>query len=155
MRLILVRHAKSDWGDPSLNDHDRPLNKRGRRQAPLLGTMIRDLIGESTRAIVSTAVRAQQTWNALGLADLVADVHDEADLYMTLPSTVVEIAHLTRSQGGVNTLILVGHNPTTELAIRLLTNEKHVMRTSMAAVINLGEEEAELITILDPRTIEE
>ncbi len=155
MRLILVRHAKSDWSEPSLTDYDRPLNKRGRRQAPLLGTMVREYLGENTRVIVSTATRAQQTWSALGLSEEVSDVHDEADLYMTSASTVTEIAKMTHLEGVVDTLILVGHNPTTEHAIRLLTNENHVMRTSMAAVIELSADTTEIITILDPRTIED
>jgi len=42
-RLILMRHAKSDWGDPGLPDHDRPLNKRGRRAATALGHWLRDI----------------------------------------------------------------------------------------------------------------
>ena len=155
MRLILVRHAKSDWGDPSLIDHDRPLNKRGRRQAPLLGMMMKEHLEGTTRAIVSTAVRAQETWNALALSEEVTDVHDESDMYMTAASTMTEIAHLTRIEGVVDTLILVGHNPTTEHAIKLLTNESHVIRTSMAAIIEVSEERAELVTILDPRSIEE
>ena len=154
MRLMLVRHAKSDWSDPSLSDHDRPLNKRGRRQAPLLGTMVREYLGRNTRVIVSRATRAQQTWSALDLSEEVSDVHDEADLYMTSASTVAEIAKITHLEGVVDTLILVGHNPTTENAIRMLTNESHVMRTSMAAVIELSEETAEIVTILDPRTLE-
>ena len=155
MRLILVRHAKSDWGNPSLTDHDRPLNKRGRRQAPVLGTMVREHLEGTTRAIVSTATRAQETWGALGLSEEVTDVHHESDLYMASASTMTEIAHLTHREGVVDTLILVGHNPTTEHAIRLLANESHVMRTSMAAVIEVGEDGAEFVTILDPRSIED
>ncbi len=155
MRLILVRHAKSDRDDPSLTDHDRPLNKRGLRQAPLLGMMMKEHLKGTSRAIVSTAVRAQETWNALALLEEVTDVHNESNLYMTTASTVTEIARLTRIEGVVETLILVGHNPTTEHAIRLLTNESHVMRTSMAAVIEVSEERAELVTILDPRSVED
>ena len=40
--LLLMRHAKSDWDHPDLDDHDRPLNKRGLRNAPLMGKFIRD-----------------------------------------------------------------------------------------------------------------
>ena len=61
IRLVLVRHAKSDWANPSIDDHDRPLNARGLRDAP---RMARALAGTGFRPEVilsSTALRARTT----------------------------------------------------------------------------------------------
>ena len=41
-RLLILRHAKSSWKDPDLPDHDRPLNKRGKQDAPLMGKVLKD-----------------------------------------------------------------------------------------------------------------
>ena len=40
--VLILRHAKSSWTHPELNDHDRPLNKRGKRDAPLIGELLRE-----------------------------------------------------------------------------------------------------------------
>ena len=40
--LLVLRHAKSSWSDPALDDHERPLNKRGRRDAPRMGELVRE-----------------------------------------------------------------------------------------------------------------
>ena len=65
--LLILRHAKSSWKDPDLDDHDRPLNKRGRRDAPRMGRLLRkeDLLPDLI--LSSTAVRARMT------AEMVAD----------------------------------------------------------------------------------
>ena len=59
--LLILRHAKSSWDHPGLRDHDRPLNPRGRRDAPRMGRFLveRDLVPE--RIVSSTAVRARTT----------------------------------------------------------------------------------------------
>ena len=60
--LILVRHAKSDWSGTEA-DIDRPLNDRGRQQAPLVGKWLNHHLPVIDRAVVSPAVRAQATWS--------------------------------------------------------------------------------------------
>jgi phosphohistidine phosphatase len=115
-RVIVARHAKSDypWG---VSDHDRPLNDRGRRDAPALGAWLEDHVDWPQDAppivVVSTARRAQLTWG-LASAELSArwvDVRviDEPRVYeagvQTLRSLVVEYGALT------STLLMVGHNP--------------------------------------------
>ena len=62
-RLILTRHAKSDWDDPLLADHDRPLNARGRRSARLLGDWLASRGYEPEEVLCSTAARCRQTWD--------------------------------------------------------------------------------------------
>src|SRR5215475_4778950 len=59
--LLILRHAKSSWKDPQLSDHDRPLNKRGKRDAPLMGNLLKDEDLKPDLIISSTAVRAKKT----------------------------------------------------------------------------------------------
>ena len=61
-RLILTRHAKSDWDDPMLDDHDRPLNKRGQRSAAELGEWLHSRGYEPDEVLCSTALRTRETW---------------------------------------------------------------------------------------------
>jgi len=66
--LLILRHAKSSWKHPELTDHDRPLNKRGKRDAPRMGKILRSehLIPEAI--ISSTAARAHVTAEAVAKA---------------------------------------------------------------------------------------
>ena len=59
--LILVRHAKSDWGNPSLSDFDRPLNERGKRDAPIMAKRLLDKKIKIDQIIASPAKRAAKT----------------------------------------------------------------------------------------------
>jgi phosphohistidine phosphatase len=59
--VILIRHAKSDWGDPSLNDFDRPLNERGKTDAPVMGHRLVDNKVKIDQFISSPAKRAKKT----------------------------------------------------------------------------------------------
>lgn len=59
--LILVRHAKSDWGNPSLSDFDRPLNERGKRDAPTMAQRLLDKKISIDAFISSPAKRAAKT----------------------------------------------------------------------------------------------
>jgi len=61
LRLGLVRHAKSSWDFPELNDHDRPLNKRGKRDAPIMAKKVQKLFGIPDLLLSSTANRALTT----------------------------------------------------------------------------------------------
>jgi phosphohistidine phosphatase len=61
LRLILSRHAKSGWDDPDLSDHDRPLNARGRGDAPKVGAWLRAKGYLPDAALVSSARRTQET----------------------------------------------------------------------------------------------
>ncbi|MDR2997756.1 MAG: histidine phosphatase family protein, partial [Microbacterium sp.] len=89
--LFLARHAKSDWGMPGYSDHDRPLNPRGRRDAP---AMARRLVSEGValdRIVSSTATRARATAGeyaaAFGLT-----VHEEPLLYAASARSILQVA---------------------------------------------------------------
>ena len=62
LRLFLFRHAKSSWTDPDVDDHDRPLNPRGRKAAPLIGRFMRARKLVPDLVLCSPARRARETW---------------------------------------------------------------------------------------------
>ncbi|MGH3166714.1 MAG: SixA phosphatase family protein [Trebonia sp.] len=111
--LVLFRHAKSDW--PDVADHDRPLAKRGRRDAPVAGHWL-GIRGYAPDSVVcSTARRARETWDlaAAGLAEAVPDakppVHYESRVY---EATVLGLLMLVREfPESSRTVLVVGHNP--------------------------------------------
>ena len=59
--LIILRHAKSNWSDLSLSDHDRPLNQRGKNSAPIMGQRLSKKSIQPQIVLCSTAARAQAT----------------------------------------------------------------------------------------------
>lgn len=104
MKLILLRHAKSDWDDPLQDDHDRPLNRRGRETAPKIGTWLRDNGHAPDLILCSSAARTRETVERLGLTAPV--IHDRR-LYHAGPDLI-----LSCTQGQpAPTLMIVGHNP--------------------------------------------
>jgi phosphohistidine phosphatase len=63
--LILIRHTKSDWDDPGLDDHDRPLNDRGRLSAPRIGAWLAEQGFQPDAVLCSTARRTRETWDGI------------------------------------------------------------------------------------------
>ncbi|MEQ3626137.1 MAG: histidine phosphatase family protein [Celeribacter sp.] len=104
-RLILTRHAKSDWSDEDLTDHDRQLNERGRGDAPRLGQWLvaQGYLPEVT--LCSTATRARQTRDAM--SDLPGPIEPQRALY--LASAGQMLTALRQADGEV--VMMVGHNP--------------------------------------------
>lgn len=107
--LIVLRHAKSDY-PPGVADHERPLNARGRRDAPAAGRWLAESGLRIDRAVVSTAERTRQTWAlAAGqLGEPVATGFDER-IYLADWGTLLQV--VADCPDDVETLILVGHNP--------------------------------------------
>lgn len=118
LRLILTRHAKSSWDDPTLPDHDRPLNDRGRRAAAALGRWLAsrgDLPGE---VLCSDARRTRETWEGIAphLPGAPAAILKPA-LYHAGPD--VMLAVLRHATAPV--VMMLGHNPgIADFAQRLL-----------------------------------
>ena len=108
-RLILLRHAKSDWGHEGQTDHARPLNARGRAAAPQVAQRLRELGWSPALALVSDAARAQETW-ALMRPALGEVSHQRAPaLYLAEPPQLR--ASIGAAPDEVATLMVVGHNP--------------------------------------------
>ncbi|SDL09069.1 SixA phosphatase family protein [Aliiruegeria lutimaris] len=103
-RLILLRHAKSGWVNPELNDLDRPLNKRGKRGAKALGKWLRGTEYRPDQILCSTARRTRETWEGLGLEGE-PELLDA--LYHAGPDAMLEA--LKAAKGA--TVMMIGHNP--------------------------------------------
>lgn len=112
MRLLtLVRHAKSSWDHPELTDFDRPLNDRGRRDAPRMATHAKRVLGIPDRIISSPALRALTTAKifaeALGIPE--RDIATEPRIYEAARETLLKLVR--RLDDGDRHLMLFGHNP--------------------------------------------
>jgi phosphohistidine phosphatase len=134
--LLILRHAKSSWKHPELTDHDRPLNKRGKRDAPRMGELLRSehLIPEAI--ISSTAARAHATAKAVAKASgYKGKITLNHSLYAAGPQAYMDALH-DLSDDNVRVLI-VGHNPGLEELVEVLTGEMHPMPTCSLAHLKL------------------
>lgn len=112
--LGLFRHAKSDWNDARLRDFDRPLNKRGREGAGLMGVHIRDYGVLWRRIIASPAVRVTQTIElAAEAAGQVPPLNWDRRIYLASSPTLMELLREQHGDddAGPPTILMVGHNP--------------------------------------------
>src|SRR5688500_2653227 len=90
--LLILRHAKSSWDDASLDDHERPLNARGRRDAPRMGDLLRDELLVPDLIITSDAVRAHTTALAVAeAAGYIGPIVVEPRLYHASPEDVLAV----------------------------------------------------------------
>ena len=108
--LILLRHAKSDWPD-GVPDHDRPLAKRGRREAPLAGQWLRAHGYQPDVVICSTARRTRQTWELASgkLGASGAAVTFEPRAYAASAHSLLYLAR--ELPPAASTALLIAHNP--------------------------------------------
>lgn len=103
LRLILMRHAKSDWS-LSLDDHDRVLNDRGRRSATALGVWLKERDYLPDLAVVSSSARTRETLSRL---EIETPAEFERSLYLA------DVRRLWTTLHGLDaqTVLLLGHNP--------------------------------------------
>jgi len=130
-RLILIRHAKSDWGDASTRDVDRTINQRGQRDAAEMGRRLAERALMPDLFTASTATRARLSseliCEAMGFPAGQIVWRDE--LYLAAPSTMLDIIRSTDDH--INSLALLAHNPgISELAERLSRQHGIDMPTS-------------------------
>lgn len=131
LRLLLLRHAKSDWSEPG-PDHDRPLAPRGKKAAPIMGRYIQAHNLTPSLMLVSSARRAQQTAKlAAAQMSPEPEIRTRESLYNF--SSPHALLNVIRDSGGEHeTLMLVGHNPTMEtLADALLGTGNSAARAAM------------------------
>jgi phosphohistidine phosphatase len=147
--LYLLRHAKSDWDDPALADHERPLNGRGRRSAiEVSATLVEESIAPDV-VLVSSARRTRQTASALSdaLPDD-AEICIEDGLYA---ATATELLGRIRAlSDDVRTVLLIGHNPGIEELAAALARPRYKlelasgMRTASLVGMSVATRWAEL-----------
>ena len=121
--LIFIRHAKSSWSDQGLSDHERPLNQRGQRDAPVMGKWLAQTIYSPEIIIASSAVRAQETafafQSACGISE--TDFMTEPRLYLAGMQEWIQI--LQESLGQDKRAALFSHNPGITQVVNWLCNE--------------------------------
>lgn len=165
--LLILRHAKSSWKDSGLADHDRPLNKRGLRDAPRMGWLLREEDLLPDLILSSTALRARKT------AEMVAEksgyegeLEYRGDFYGAEPE--IYLGALSSLTDEYSRVMVVGHNPGLEELLELLTGEFERIPTGALAQVVLPihawrelsdiEEsslEGELVNLWRPRDLSE
>ena len=106
-RLSLLRHAKSSWKDTKLDDHDRPLNARGRAAAEAIGRVLSEPGLRPDIVLCSTAARARETLDHL--FELPPPTRVQAGLYLAPPERILEYIHGLDDKLG--SALVIGHNP--------------------------------------------
>lgn len=134
--LLLLRHAKSSWSKPGLQDHNRPLNKRGKHDAPGMGKLILAQGLTPDLIISSTARRAQDTARLAGEAcGYDGEIELRQELYLSDITCYLDI--LQNLPDKVNTVMVVGHNPDLEELLALLTDYDEPFPTAALAQVEL------------------
>jgi len=119
LRLMLLRHAKSDWSKAGQRDHDRALAARGRSTAPQIGTYMARHKLVPDRVICSTAVRTRQTWDLVAAAlPKEPQVTFEEALYDADPGDIIDV--IRGAPRDVRSLLVLGHNPGLHEAANML-----------------------------------
>jgi len=133
-KLFLMRHAKSDWADSSIPDHDRPLNARGRASAPLMAQWIQSHQSIPEVVLCSTAVRTRQTLELLieTWSSGSPEIHFLEELYLAPAASILSIAskHNQRSA-----LMVLGHNPGMSDLASYLAQSTFDMPTGAIAIL--------------------
>lgn len=134
--VILLRHAKSSWDDPSLADRDRPLNGRGRKAARAMAGYLEKTMSPPDIILCSTAERTRQTLAALkNWLGKKAEIDLEPTLYLASPETMLDLVRKAPKSAG--SILLIGHNPGTEDLARLLLGDE--ARGEPEAIARLAE----------------
>jgi phosphohistidine phosphatase len=136
-RLIVLRHAKSDWDADFGTDHERPLARRGIAAARTMGVTLANMDQIPELVYSSSAVRARTTVDLAAEAggwDTTIELSD--DLYGTSADGALAVA--TRAAPEVDRLMLVGHQPTWGMLVYQLTGGRVQVKTATAVGIDLS-----------------
>ncbi|XP_021902133.1 uncharacterized protein LOC110817769 [Carica papaya] len=142
-RLILLRHAKSSWGDSSLRDHDRPLSKAGRADAVKVSQKLQDLGWVPQLILSSDAARTRETLKIMqehmrGLME--AELHFISSFYSIAAMDGQTADHLQQaicnySRDDILTVMCMGHNRGWEEAASMFTGASVELKTCNAALL--------------------
>ncbi len=108
LRLILTRHAKSSWAAAAMDDHERPLNRRGEKSALAVGRWLVERGYVPDLALVSSSARTRQTWALVSRAfDNAPEAEFSDALYHAEPGEMMDALRKTRAQS----VMMIAHNP--------------------------------------------
>ncbi|HEX2979263.1 MAG TPA: histidine phosphatase family protein [Anaerolineaceae bacterium] len=160
--VLIMRHAKSSWDNPKLTDPERPLHKRGRKDAPKMGALLRKKALIPQLVISSSALRARQTAElAMEKMDYVGEAQFLDLLYMAEADAYLE--KLRSLPDGVERVLVIGHNPGLESLMQILSGKIEALPTASIANISLpidhwgelnGETRGELIKLWRPKELD-
>lgn len=145
-KLLLVRHAKSDWNDSSLSDFERYLNPRGERDAPEMAKRLlqKGLIPQ--KIVSSTAVRALST--ARIFADIMSinphDILEEPKIYEAAPHVILSVINSLSNEHDY--IAIFGHNPGISTVGTYLCSSGLSMPTCGMAMINFPFDDWKLVS---------
>ena len=160
--LLLLRHAKSSWKDSDLGDHERPLNKRGKKDAPRMGTLLKDegllpdlILSSSAKRCRKTADHVIHTSGYRGETRITGELYE------------ANAAKLRQALAGlddsVSRVLLIAHNPGMEELLEPLAGAYTPLSTAALAQVELSidrwgeltsETPGKLIQIWQPRELE-
>lgn len=159
--ILLMRHAKSSWKDDRLSDFERPLNKRGKKNAPQMGELLLQegllpdiIVSSAAKRAIQTAKLVQEACTYSG------EILAYEDLYHAEINDYISV--LAVLDDGIKRVLVVGHNPDIEELIEFLSGEYVRMPTAAIARLQLdlptwGKirdcETAKLIDVWYPRRI--
>jgi phosphohistidine phosphatase len=161
--LLLMRHAKSDWSDENEKDFDRPLKKRGKKDAPRMAELLKEekLIPE--KILCSAAKRTRQTAELmLEACDKKIDVDYLESLYLAEPKAYFEA--LRRLPDETKSVMVIGHNPGLEGLLQIISKKVETLPTATVAQIKLpikhwkeldGKVEGKLVSVWRPREVKD
>ncbi len=161
--LLILRHAKSSWAEPGLSDHDRPLNGRGKLDAPKIGALIgnQELVPELI--LSSTAKRARKTAEKVAAnCGYDKEIELRPGFYLAAPDDY--LTALAELDDACNRVLVVGHNPGLEDLLETLTGSYETMATASLAHVSCNiatwreldaSADCELVEFWRPRELEE
>jgi phosphohistidine phosphatase len=160
--LLLLRHAKSSWKDSDLDDHDRPLNQRGRREAPRMGRLLLDENLVPDLIVASSARRARKTAEeVIRACGYRGDTRFTGELYSANRDRLRTF--LGTLPAAADRVLLIGHNPALEELAESLLGAYCPLSTAALAHLKLaisawdeisGQPAAELIRVWQPGELE-
>lgn len=130
-KIVILRHAKSSWDNPALDDHDRPLNGRGTSAAPVIGEWLKSRNHLPDAVLCSSSKRTLQTVNGIrSVIPRLPKPEVERALYHASPEELR--ARLTALPKNVHTVMVVGHQPGLGSLVRKLSNGHEQRRCKRA-----------------------
>lgn len=159
--LLLMRHAKSSWKHPDMKDIERPLNKRGEKDAPKMGKLLVEQELVPQLILSSTAVRARKTVEAVvAKSGYTGEVMYLDSFYMAEPQVYLDVLRVLPD--ALERVMVVGHNPGLEAVLQMLSHQVESLPTGSIAYICLEmdhwsqidqESKGELIQLWRPRDL--
>lgn len=161
--LLLMRHAKSSWKDSKLPDHERPLNKRGYRDAPEMGKLLFKAELVPQLILCSSATRARLTAEAVAeQCNFSGEINYLDSFYLAEPETYLK--GLQDLPDELERVMIIGHNPGLEGLLQILCRQVESLPTASIAYLALpikhwgelnGSVVGELIQLWRPRELKE